>query len=136
VEIHTGKMNQAEREAAKENFWGESEIFISTDSGAEGLNLQCADLLINIDLPWNPSKFIQRWGRIKRAGSEHKKVKVVNLLCVKSIDERVKQIFYSKSSMFEQVVEGTEEEKEQIKKITKDVLFKLVAKRLRMPKES
>jgi SNF2 family DNA or RNA helicase len=136
VEIHTGKMNQAEREAAKENFWGESEIFISTDSGAEGLNLQCADLLINIDLPWNPSKFIQRWGRIKRAGSEHKKVKVVNLLCARSIDERVKQIFYSKSSMFEQVVEGTKEEREQIKKITKNVLFKLVAKRLRMPKES
>ena len=128
VELHTGKMSQAEREQSKANFWADSDVFISTDSGAEGLNLQCADVVINIDLPWNPSKFIQRWGRIKRAGSEHKKVRVFNLICEASIDERIKQIFYTKENMFNEVIDGNKDEVERVSRITKNALLRLVTK--------
>lgn len=129
VVTHTGKMSQEEREGAKKAFWGDAQIFLSTDAGAEGVNLQVADCLVNVELPWTPSRFIQRWGRIKRAGSEHKKVRVINLICKDSIDERVKQIFYTKEYLFDQIVEGSEEEKKHVNKITKNVLLKLVSKR-------
>lgn len=129
VVTHTGKMSQEEREGAKKAFWEDAQVFLSTDAGAEGVNLQIADCLINIELPWTPSRFIQRWGRIKRAGSEHNKVRVINLICKDSIDERVKQIFYNKEYLFNQIVEGSEEEKKKINKITKNVLLKLVSKR-------
>jgi SNF2 family DNA or RNA helicase len=129
VVIHTGKMNQQQRQEAKQKFWDDANIFISTDSGAEGINLQCADVLINLDLPWNPSKYIQRWGRIKRAGSQHKHVKVVNLICRDSVDQRIKEIFYNKQSVFDVIVEGSEDEKAKINSLTKNILLKLASNR-------
>ncbi len=41
-------------------------VFLSTDAGRTGLNLQAADSLINFELPWNPAKLNQRIGRITR----------------------------------------------------------------------
>jgi hypothetical protein len=79
-----------ERDQVKHRFMrGELDILICTDTAAEGLNLQSADLLINYDLPWNPMKVEQRIGRIDRIGQKHDKVYVLNLCYAGSAEEIV-----------------------------------------------
>lgn len=46
------------------------QILIATDAAGEGLNLQCANLMVNYDLPWNPNRIEQRFGRIHRIGQD------------------------------------------------------------------
>lgn len=62
---------------------------ISTDAGAEGINLQAGNVLVNYDLPWNPMVMEQRIGRIQRLASKHQNVIVVNLVIKGSVEERV-----------------------------------------------
>lgn len=54
-------------------------VIVSTEAGAEGVNLQVANVLVNFDLPWNPMVVEQRIGRIQRLGSEYANVVVYNL---------------------------------------------------------
>lgn len=65
------------RLALVHEFRTRSKVFISTEAGAKGLNLQFAGTLINYDLPWNPQRIEQRIGRIHRYGQE-KDVLVIN----------------------------------------------------------
>lgn len=58
---------------------GEVKLVIATDAACEGLNLQTLGTLINIDLPWNPSRLEQRLGRIKRFGQARERVDMLNL---------------------------------------------------------
>lgn len=53
-------------------------ILISTDVLAEGINLHRANTVINYDLPWNPTKVLQRVGRVNRVGTEHQEIRVFN----------------------------------------------------------
>lgn len=69
-------------------------LVIATDAAAEGLNLQTLASLINIDLPWNPSRLEQRIGRIKRYGQKRDTVNMANLVYQNTVDEKV----YSKLS--------------------------------------
>lgn len=64
-------------------------VLVSTDAGAEGVNLQAANVLVNFDLPWNPMVLEQRIGRIQRLGSVHRKVEVLNLVLEGSVEEKV-----------------------------------------------
>ncbi len=64
-------------------------VIISTDAGAEGINLQAANVLVNYDLPWNPMVLEQRIGRIQRLGSPHEYVTIVNLAVENSVETRV-----------------------------------------------
>jgi hypothetical protein len=64
-------------------------IVCATDAACEGLNLQTLGTLINVDLPWNPSKIEQRIGRIKRFGQKRKEVDMANLVYEGTLDERV-----------------------------------------------
>jgi hypothetical protein len=66
-------------------------IVCATDAACEGLNLQTLGTLINIDLPWNPSRLEQRIGRIKRYGQQRREVDMANLVYQNTIDERVYQ---------------------------------------------
>lgn len=61
-------------------------VFLSTDAGATGLNLQCANTLVNMDLPWNPALLEQRIARVHRMGQSDK-VQVVNFVAKGSIEE-------------------------------------------------
>lgn len=54
-------------------------VIVSTEAGAEGVNLQAANILVNFDLPWNPMIVEQRIGRIQRLGSEYESVVAYNL---------------------------------------------------------
>ena len=55
-------------------------LVVATDAACEGLNLQALGTLINVDLPWNPSRLEQRLGRIKRFGQARKEVDMLNLV--------------------------------------------------------
>ncbi len=67
LEIHGG-VDQAERQKIQMSFGRDSgpSILVATDAAAEGINLQSAHLMINYDLPWNPNRLEQRFGRIHR----------------------------------------------------------------------
>ncbi len=65
------------------------EIMVATDAACEGLNLQTLGTLINVDLPWNPTKLEQRIGRIKRFGQVREQVDMLNLVNEQTVDEKV-----------------------------------------------
>jgi len=69
VQIHGG-MGREERRKAKESFLHDPEVqvLLATDAAGEGINLQRAHLMVNYDLPWNPNRLEQRFGRIHRIG--------------------------------------------------------------------
>jgi superfamily II DNA/RNA helicase len=105
--LHTGKIPQPKRRDEIRRFKNDPEcrLFLSTDSGATGLNLQVADVVINLDMPWNPAKLEQR---IARAWRKHQKrpVQVINLVSEHSIEHRMLSLLEQKRSLAEGVVDG------------------------------
>jgi hypothetical protein len=72
------KIDDRSKEVARFNE-GEAQVMISTEAGGEGLNLQQnCHIMVNYDLPWNPSRIVQRIGRLYRYG-QTKRVQVINL---------------------------------------------------------
>lgn len=90
VTILNGSMNMDERNAALKEFREETSIFISTDAGGEGLNLQFSSIIINYDLPWNPMKIEQRCGRVDRIG-QNQDVHIYNFIIEDTIENRVRE---------------------------------------------
>jgi superfamily II DNA or RNA helicase len=84
-------------------------VFLSTDAGGTGLNLQVADTVINLEVPWNPAVLEQRIARVHRMG-QHRPVQVFNLVMRDSIEERVLRTLEVKRSLFAEVFTGTSEE--------------------------
>jgi superfamily II DNA or RNA helicase len=80
----------ADKIAAVEAFWEPdgARFLISTSAGAEGINLQCASILFNYDLPWNPMAVEQRIGRIHRYGQQDT-AQVYNLVAEDTVEERI-----------------------------------------------
>lgn len=70
----------------------EIKILIGTDAASEGLNLQTLGTLINLDLPWNPTRLEQRKGRIQRIGQVYDTVYVCNLRYKNSVEDRVHEL--------------------------------------------
>lgn len=64
-------------------------ILVSTDVLAEGMNLHRANIVVNYDLPWNPTKVLQRVGRVNRVGSEHKEICVYNFFPTDQAEEQI-----------------------------------------------
>ena len=64
-------------------------VLVSTDTGAEGVNLQAGNVMVNYDLPWNPMVVEQRIGRVQRLGSKFKNVVIFNLAVKDSPEDRV-----------------------------------------------
>ena len=83
----------------------ECPVFLSTDAGGVGLNLQCASIVINLDIPWNPAVLEQRIGRVYRLGQK-KIVRVVNLVSNGTIEHRILYLLEFKRSVFKGVLEG------------------------------
>jgi hypothetical protein len=84
-------------------------VFLSTDAGGTGLNLQSADTVINMEPPWNPAVLEQRIARVHRLG-QHRPVQVINLVTRDSIEERVLRTIALKKSLFEGVFSGATDE--------------------------
>ena len=71
---------------------GEIRLLLGTDAASEGLNLQRLGTLINLDLPWNPTRLEQRKGRIQRIGQLNDTVYVYNMRYLGSVEDRVHQL--------------------------------------------
>lgn len=81
------------------------QVFISTDAGATGLNLQNASVLINLDIPWNPAVLEQRNARVHRLGQRNK-VQIILLVAAGAYEESVLYLVEGKRNLFDNVVEG------------------------------
>ena len=105
--MHTGQIPQPKRRAEIHRFKNDPDcrLFLSTDSGSVGLNLQAANVVINLDMPWNPAKLEQR---IARAWRKHQKrsVQVINLVAENSIEHRMLTLLDQKRALAEGVVDG------------------------------
>ena len=107
--LHGGVPSE-KRKNLVDNFMNEpsSRVFLSTDAGSTGLNLQSAATIINIDLPWNPAVLEQRIGRIYRLGQQNN-IQVINLVTPYSIEEEMLGKLRFKTSMFEGVLDDGED---------------------------
>lgn len=96
-----GDIPAQERNNIIERFRREKElhIFLSTDAGGVGVNLQAANIIINADLPWNPAVLEQRVGRIYRLGQK-KSINVYNFIAEGSIEHRILYLLDFKKSVF------------------------------------
>lgn len=74
-------------------------VFLSTDAGGVGLNLQSGSVVINMDIPWNPAILEQRIGRVHRLG-QHKVVRVINFVSSSSIEEKILDLLKFKRYLF------------------------------------
>jgi len=86
----------------------DSRVFLSTDAGSTGLNLQAGSIMINLDLPWNPAVLEQRIARIYRLGQE-RNVQVINLVAKGTIEEGMLGKLRFKTAMFEGVLDNGED---------------------------
>ena len=104
---HTGSVPQDKRRVEIRRFKNDPScrLFLSTDSGSVGLNLQAANAVVNVDLPWNPAKLEQR---IARAWRKHqmRTVTVVNLVCEDSIEHRILHLLAQKQDLADGVIDG------------------------------
>jgi nicotinamide mononucleotide adenylyltransferase len=88
-----GQFTRLDREAIKQGVRNdELKLVVGTDAASEGLNLQRLGTLINLDLPWNPTRLEQRKGRIQRIGQVRDEVFVYNLRYRGSVEDRVHQM--------------------------------------------
>ena len=125
-----GKWTPTSRESIKARVkTGELRLMLGTDAASEGINLQRLATLINLDLPWNPTRLEQRKGRIQRIGQVHDTVKVYNLRYKDSVEDRVHELLSTRlhdiHSLFGQIPDVLEDawvalalgEKEEAKRI-------------------
>ena len=84
-------------------------VFLSTDAGGVGLNLQHARAVVNLDLPWNPAVLEQRIGRVHRLG-QTQPVHVLNFVSEGTIEHKILELLRFKRSLFAGAIDGTEAE--------------------------
>ena len=104
----TGRIPAQKRQKLIDEFDNnpDCKVFLSSDAGGVGLNLQSADCVINFELPWNPARLNQRIGRVNRIGQKSSKINVVNLVTKNSIEEKVFAAINLKQELFDAVLSG------------------------------
>lgn len=104
---HTGSVPQLNRRAEIARFREDPacRLFLTSDAGATGLNLQMANAVINLDLPWNPAKLEQRIARAWRKGQKSV-VTVVNFVTENSIEHSILHLLSHKRTLADGVLDG------------------------------
>ena len=103
VVVYHGGLSPTAKDSAVRAFREHGQIFLSTEAGGEGRNLQFARTVVNYDLPWNPLRIEQRIGRVHRLGQE-REVHVVNLWARDTVEAYLMELLDRKIHMFELVV--------------------------------
>jgi len=132
--IQNGAFQRSNRDEIKRRISaGELRLVIGTDAASEGLNLQRLGSLINLDLPWNPTRLEQRKGRIQRIGQVRPEVLIYNMRYKGSVEDRVHQLLSERlaniRNMFGQIPDTLEDvwvwaalrEEEQAKQVIDEV---------------
>lgn len=106
VSFHGGVPSE-KRPALVERFCDDSacRVFLSTDAGSTGLNLQHASTLVNMDLPWNPAVLEQRIARIHRLG-QGRPVRIINFVAKGTIEEGMLSVLAFKRSLSAGILDG------------------------------
>ena len=123
-----GSVPSKQRKVLMDRFQDDPQVrvFLSTDAGATGLNLQSASYVINLDLPWNPAVLEQRIGRIYRIG-QRRNIQVINLVAAGTIEERMLDKLKFKTDLFDGVLNGGEDnvflEDGKLEKMVRDFGF-------------
>ena len=99
------------------------QVFLSTDAGGVGLNLQSGAVLINLDVPWNPAVLEQRNARIHRLG-QTRTVQIITMVAAESYEEQVFALVRNKQDLFDNVV--NEDATEDVVGVSKKLLETLV----------
>jgi len=99
------------------------QVFISTDAGGVGLNLQSGSVLVNLDVPWNPAVLEQRNGRVHRLG-QTRKVQIITMVAADSYEEHVLSLVQGKQHLFDNVI--SEDATEDVVGVSKKLLDALV----------
>ena len=124
VRLHGG-VPSAKRGALMDRFRDDDavQVFISTDAGGVGLNLQSASVLINLDVPWNPAVLEQRNARIHRLG-QTRKVQIITMVAADSYEEHVLSLVQNKQNLFDNVV--SEDATEDVVGVSRKLLETLI----------
>lgn len=115
VILFSGSMPDSIRNLIRANFdptyrkdrqQNEYRILVTTDVLAEGMNLHRSNVIINYDLPWNPTKIMQRVGRINRVGSQHDEIYVFNFFPTSKSNEQMslEENIITKMQMFHDIL--------------------------------
>jgi ERCC4-related helicase len=112
--IEKGEFRRLNRDEIKKRITtGELRLVVGTDAASEGLNLQRLGSLINLDLPWNPTRLEQRKGRIQRIGQLRPEVLIYNMRYKGSVEDRVHQLLSERleniRNMFGQIPDTLED---------------------------
>jgi len=104
---HTGSVSQEQRREDIKRFKEDPNcrLFLTTDSGSTGLNLQVASVVINLDLPWNPAKLEQRIARAWRK-NQSRVVQVINLISENTIEQRMLSTLAMKQAVADAVLDA------------------------------
>jgi superfamily II DNA or RNA helicase len=99
------------------------QVFVSTDAGGVGLNLQSGSVLVNLDVPWNPAVLEQRNARIHRLG-QTRTVQIITMVAANSYEEQVLTLVGNKQNLFDNVIK--EDATEDVVGVSKKLLETLV----------
>lgn len=133
VELH-GDIPVGQRPALLQEFNQNAacKVFLSSESGGTGLNLQVASTIINFDLPWSESQLEQRIGRIDRIGQDQVKIQIINLVSTPSVESEMLGTFQSKEfGLKDLFMLNTEMAQEQEIKPMLDLLKEMTARLLK-----
>ncbi|MBU0674024.1 MAG: DEAD/DEAH box helicase [Proteobacteria bacterium] len=124
VRLHGG-VPTAKRGALMDRFREDDsvQVFLSTDAGGVGLNLQSGSLLVNLDVPWNPAVLEQRNGRVHRLGQTNK-VQIITMVAGDSYEEHVLSLVKNKQHLFDNVI--AEDASEDVVGVSKKLLDTLL----------
>jgi superfamily II DNA or RNA helicase len=99
------------------------QVFLSTDAGGVGLNLQSGSVLINMDVPWNPAVLEQRNARVHRLG-QTRKVQIITMVAFNSYEEHVLSLVKGKQNLFDNVI--AENATEEVVGVSKKLIASLL----------
>jgi hypothetical protein len=124
VRLHGG-VPTAKRGALMDRFRDDDavRVFVSTDAGGVGLNLQSASVLINLDVPWNPAVLEQRNSRVHRLG-QSRQVQIITMVAAGGYEEQVLGLVKTKQNLFDNVI--GEDAAEDVVGVSKKMLEALI----------
>jgi hypothetical protein len=125
----TGDVPTSKRGDLIEQFFEDPDcrVFLSSDAGGVGLNLQAASMVVNLELPWNPAVLDQRIARAHRHGQPHT-VNVINLIAKSTIEERMLDTLAAKRAVFDAALD----QESEVKDLSFDKAGKSVLQRLQV----
>ncbi len=98
-------------------------VLLSSEVGAEGLDFQFCDILVNYDLPWNPMQVEQRIGRLDRYGQKHPRIRIYNFFLDDTIETRIIERLYERLGVFRRSIGDLEDILgDEIRELSKHVI--------------